>query len=88
MGLPLIEDQLDTRKARELIDGYAPRAAPFRDHGEPSWFRTEADRRDYWLTEAPAIVAWAREHGFANPRAALRYGMPMAGTEAMWTWGD
>ena len=73
MALPLIEDHLDTRKARELIDGFAPESAPYREHGEPSWFRDEAERRDYWLAEAHAIVAWAREHGFANPRAGLRY---------------
>jgi hypothetical protein len=88
MALPLIEGQLDIEKARELIDGFAPESAPYREHGQPSWFRSEAERRDYWLAEAPTIVAWAREHGFANPRAALRYGMPAAGAEAMWAWGD
>jgi hypothetical protein len=87
MSVPLTEVQLDTGKARELIDGYAPESAPYRELGEPSWFRTEAERRDYWLAEAPAIVAWAREHGFANPCAASRYGMPAAGAEAMWAWG-
>jgi hypothetical protein len=87
MPLPLIEAQLDTRKARELIDGHVPAAAPYRRFGAPSWFRTEAERRDYWLAEAPAIVAWAREHGFASPVAATRYGMPAAGAEAMWAWG-
>ena len=87
MALPLIEEQLDTRKARELIDGDAPESAPYRNLGAPSWFRNEADRRDYWLAEAPVIVAWAREHGFAYPRAADRYGMPAAATEAMWAWG-
>jgi hypothetical protein len=87
MALPLIEGQLDTEKARELIDGFAPESAPYREHGKPSWFRSEAERRDYWLAEAPTVVAWAREHGFAYPRAALRYGMPAAGAEAMWAWG-
>jgi hypothetical protein len=88
MAVPLIEQPLDTRKARELIDGYAPASAPFRASGEPSWFRSDAERRDYWLAEAPAIVAWAREHGFAPPRAAMRYGMPALATEAMWAWGS
>lgn len=87
MVLPLIAEHLDTGKARELIDGFVPESAPYRELGEPSWFRTDAERRDYWLAEAPAIVVWAREHGFASPRAALRYGMPAAGAEAMWAWG-
>ncbi len=74
---------LDLRKARELIDGYAP-DAPFENFGEPSWFRTDAERRRYWLEHAPAIVSWARAHGFAHPAAAFRYGLPDAARAALW----
>lgn len=88
MTVPVIDTRLDLGKARELIDGFAPAAAPYRDCGEPSWFRTEAERREYWLVEASAIVAWAREHGFAHPRAAIRYGCPTSAHEATWAWGS
>ena len=86
MAAQLIMEALDTDKARELIDGYAPDDAPYRDCGEPSWFRSDAERREYWLAEASAVVVWARQHGFPQPRAAMRYGMPAAAREAMWRW--
>lgn len=86
MTAQLIVEGLDTEMARELIDGYAPDHAPYRNRGEPSWFADDANRREYWLAEAPAIVVWARQHGFPPPRAALRYGLPSAAREAMWSW--
>jgi hypothetical protein len=79
--------QLDLRKVRELIDGHAP-GAPFRNHGEPSWFRTDAERRAYWREHAAEVVAWARAHGFAHPAAAFRYGMPEAARAALFSWSD
>lgn len=78
---------LDLRKARELIDGFAP-DAPYFDLGEPSWFATDADRRSYWLDYAPAIVVWGRSHGFAHPAAAFRYGLPDDARTALWVWAD
>jgi hypothetical protein len=82
---PLVFDALDVRKARELVDGYGSPEAPYRDLGEPSWFATNSERRDYWFAHAAAIVAWARDHGFAQPRAALRYGLPIEARIALWT---
>ncbi len=79
---------LDVGKARELIDGYAPAEAPFRDLGEPSWFATDSQRRASWVEHAPEIVAWAREHGFAHPRAAIRYGLPERARMALWAWAS
>jgi hypothetical protein len=78
---------LDVDKARELVDGYAPSAAPHRDLGEPSWFATDGERRRYWHEHATEVVRWAREHGFASPRAAIRYGLPDPARTAMWQWG-
>jgi hypothetical protein len=77
---------LDVDKARELVDGYAPPEAPYRDLGEPSWFPTDADRRRYWVDHAPTVVTWAREHGFAHPRAAIRYGLADSARAALWEW--
>ncbi len=57
------------------MDGYAAPSAPYRDLGEPSWFGTEGERRRYWYEHATEVVHWAREHGFAHPRAAIRYGL-------------
>jgi hypothetical protein len=79
---------LDVDKARELIDGFAPDDAPYRDLGEPSWFATDAERRSYWNAHAAGVVAWARDHGFAHPRAAIRYGLPQSGREALWAWAS
>lgn len=79
--------QLDVDKARELVDGYAPASAPYRDLGEPSWFATSAERRRYWHEHAAEVVRWARKHGFPSPRAAIRYGLPAAARTAMWEWG-
>lgn len=87
MAILLSRSVVDVRKARELIDGYAP-GAPYRDLGEPSWFETDAERRVYWIDHASAIVAWARAHGFAHPAAAFRYGLPEAAREALWAWAD
>ena len=67
-------ERLDVRKARELVDGFAPGDVPYLDLGEPSWFTNDADRRDYWVQHAPEIVRWARVHGFANPRARFGTG--------------
>jgi hypothetical protein len=79
---------LDLDLARELVDGYAPADAPYRDLGEPSWFATDRDRRRYWIENAAAIVAWARGHGFASPKAALRYGLPDDARTALWNWSE
>jgi hypothetical protein len=76
---------LDLRKARELIDGYAP-GGPYRDLGEPSWFASDSSRRSYWLAHAVEIVGWARAHGFAHPSAAFRYGLPDAAHAELWAW--
>ena len=78
---------LDVLKARELVDGYAPMEAPYRDMGEPSWFRTDSERRHYWLQHAAGVVGWAREHGFPHPKASIRYGLPADGLVALWDWG-
>ena len=43
---------IDPDRARELVDGYAPPDAPYRDVGEPSWFATDAERRRYWIEHA------------------------------------
>ncbi|HEY3724482.1 MAG TPA: hypothetical protein VGN59_14110 [Acidimicrobiia bacterium] len=86
MGAISTFEALDVLRARELTDGYAPDDAPFRDLGEPSWFRTDADRRRYWLAHAAEVVAWARHHGFPQPRAAARYGLPGPARAAMWQW--
>ncbi len=80
-------EALDPDKARELVDGYAPPEAPYWDLGEPSWFASDADRRRYWLEHSARIVAWGRGHGFANPRAAIRYGLPDAARRSLWFWG-
>ena len=82
-----VDLDLDVRKARELVDGFAPPEAPFSYLGEPSWFRTESERRSYWLEHAPGIVGWAREHGFPHPKASIRYGLPSAARVALWDWG-
>jgi len=79
--------RLDLRKARELIDGYAP-DGPFRDLGEPSWFADDGCRRRFWLAHSVEIVAWARAHGFAHPAAAFRYGLPDAARAELWSWSD
>ncbi len=79
---------LDVGKARELVDGYAPRTAPYLDLGEPSWFPGEAARRAYWLGHATEIVRWARGLGLANPHAALRYGLPASAHRELWAWGS
>ena len=83
-----VDVELDVRKARELVDGFAPREAPFAELGEPSWFRTDSERRSYWLSHAAGIVAWAREHGFPHPKASIRYGLPAPALVALWDWGD
>jgi hypothetical protein len=77
--------RLDLRKARELIDGYAP-GAPYRDLGEPSWFPSDSSRRSYWLEHAVEIVSWARAHGYAHPSAAFRYGLPEAARAELFAW--
>jgi hypothetical protein len=82
-----MNETLDPDKARELVDGYAPSEAPYRDLGEPSWFATDAERRLYWLQHAARVVAWGRGHGFANPRAALRYGLPDDARRTLFFWG-
>jgi len=79
-------ERLDVRRARELVDGFAPLDAPYSDLGEPSWFTNDTDRRDYWVQHAPTIVRWARDHGFANPRAALRYGLSLAAHAELWSY--
>lgn len=81
-----VRESLDVRKARELVDGFASSDAPFRDFGEPSWFASDASRRSYWIDHAPEVVTWAREHGFAQPRAAIRYGLPELARAALWKW--
>ncbi len=81
-----VRQEFDVLKARELVDGFASEEAPFLDLGEPSWFPTDADRRRYWIDHAPEVVTWAREHGFAQPRAAIRYGRPESATAALWKW--
>lgn len=83
-----VDYALDVRKARELVDGYAPAEAPFVDLGEPSWFGSDFDRRSYWLEHAPGIVVWAREHGFPHPKASIRYGLPTQARVALWVWGS
>jgi hypothetical protein len=79
--------ELDVRKARELIDGYVPSEALFSDHGKRSWFRTDRERRSYWLEHAPGIVVWARQNGFPHPKASSRYGLPATARVALWDWG-
>jgi hypothetical protein len=81
-------DILDVDKARELVDGFAPADAPYRDLGEPSWFASDRERRRFWDENAAAIVAWARDHSFASPSAALRYGLPDEARTALWDWSE
>jgi hypothetical protein len=76
---------LDVRKARELVDGFAPPEAPHRELGKPSWFGCDADRRTYWLQHAAEIVTWARNRSFGPAQAALRYGVPHEAHLAVWT---
>jgi hypothetical protein len=77
---------LDVRKARELVDGFAPPEAPYRERGEPSWFGCDADRRTYWLRHAAEIVTWARNRSLGPPLAGLRYGVPHEAHLAIWTF--
>ena len=86
MARVLFRETLDVLKARELVDGFAPERAPYRDLGEPSWFPNDVERRRYWVDHASAIVTWAREHGFAHPRAAIRYGLTEPARAALWKW--